>query len=115
MTSEPRHVFGVRGSWYLAHVLAVLSVLVLGFMVFMNLYFSSTRDLPEIPPAIRPLGSLSAIAMIWLWIWMLTDYFRQRPARSPVLWGWLLFLGSVFGGLAYFFAVWRPRNKAHDT
>jgi drug/metabolite transporter (DMT)-like permease len=81
----------------------------------MDVYFTLTSDLPELPFVVRVIGPFAFIAVLWLWIWMLNDFFRRRPASSPVLWGWLLFLGVFFGGIAYFFAVWRPRNRPHDA
>jgi hypothetical protein len=80
-------------------------------MFSMNFYFMSTRDLPELSPTFQVLMGPGVIAVFWLWIWMLTDYFRERPPIRPVLWGWLLVLGSYAGALAYFFAIWRGRHR----
>jgi drug/metabolite transporter (DMT)-like permease len=84
-------------------------------MFIMDVYFTLTSDLPELPHIVRVIGPFAFIAVLWLWIWMLNDFFRLRPASSPTLWGWLLFLGIFLGSIAYFFAVWRPRNKPHDA
>jgi hypothetical protein len=106
-----------RRSWYLLHTLAGMSIVVLtivgGFQVYVTLTDQVPQfDLPDnVWLSIAIPISLCAIALIWLWIRMLIDFFRERPARHPVAWGWALFLGMYLGGFVYFWAVWRPRNK----
>ena len=113
--AAPKYVPGNRRSWYFGHVLATLDLFLIVYLFSMNIYFISARDLPEPPLAVRVIGSASVIAALWLWIWMLTDYFRVRPPRATVLWGWLLWLGSFMSALAYFFIVWRQRHRPNDT
>ncbi len=94
-----------------------MSIALLTFAFGSLIYVSITDRFPklDLPDAVWALGSLSFVALIWLWIRMLVDFFRERPARHPVAWGWFLFLGTYIGGLAYFWAVWRPRNLPNDT
>jgi len=100
-------------SWYLLHVLAVLTLLLVVFLLGVALYFRLTHDVPslDLPLPVRVLGFFSVIALLWLWVRMLIDFFRERPAKYPVAWGWALFLGSYIGALAYFWIVWRSRNR----
>lgn len=104
-------------SWYLLHVLATMTLLLIVFLLGLLLYSSLIGQWPklDLPLPVRALGSLSVIALLWLWIRMLVDFFRERPARYPVAWGWFLFLGSYIGALAYFWTVWRPRNRPTDA
>jgi hypothetical protein len=113
MSNQPIATTSQTRSWYLLHVLAGMTLLLVVFLFGMLVYFSSTGMAPMLdwPLPVRAFGSLSVIALFWLWIRMLVDFFRERPARYPVAWGWFLFLGSYIGALAYFWAVWRPRNR----
>lgn len=43
---------------------------------------------------------------------MLVDFFRRRPDRHPIAWGWAVTLGMYLGALAYFWFVWRPRSNS---
>jgi hypothetical protein len=55
-------------------------------------------------------GMIVAISVIWFWLQMLIDYFRNRPDTRPVAWGFALVLLTYIAALAYFWLVWRPRN-----
>jgi hypothetical protein len=113
MSTPPIATASQARSWYLLHVLAGMTLLLVVFLVGMLIYFSLTgrASVLDVPLPLRALCSLSVIALFWLWIRMLIDFFRERPARYPVAWGWFLFLGSYIGALAYFWTVWRPRNR----
>jgi len=80
-------------------------------------YVSWTDNLPKLslPVELRAALAIGFFALLWLWIRMLVDFFRERPKSHPVAWGWALFLGMYIGGLVYFWAVWRPRNARNDT
>jgi drug/metabolite transporter (DMT)-like permease len=101
----------------LLHIFAAMSMLLLVVAFSSLMYVSVTDQFPklDVPDAIWEFGSLSFVALIWLWIRMLVDFFRERPPQHPVAWGWFLFLGSFIGGIAYFWAVWRPRNPLNGT
>ena len=101
-----------KRSWYLLNILAVMSFLCLTVVLGVQVYFFNTDRIAKITVWAM---SLCTFALFWLWIRMLVDFFRERPSRHPVAWGWALFLGMYLGGIAYFFAVWRPRNKPSDT
>jgi drug/metabolite transporter (DMT)-like permease len=102
-----------RRSWYLLHTLAVMALLFLGFLFGLLVYSRLTNQAPsvDLPWPLRAFGSLCVVALLWLWVRMLVDFFRERPPKHPVAWGWFLFLGSYIGALAYFWAIWRPRNN----
>ena len=111
-----------KRSWYLLNTLAVMSVLLLTVVFGAQAYIFThvggmltltVSDAVWIPVALTM--ALCTIALFWLWIRMLVDFFRNRPPRNPVAWGWSLFLGMYLGGIVYFFAVWRPRNRPGDT
>ena len=111
-TSRPAAAAQTR-SWYFLHALAVMTVVFVAFLFGLLVYSSLTAQPPkvELPWPFRAFGSVCVIALLWLWVRMLVDFFRQRPPKYPVAWGWFLFLGSYIGALAYFWAVWRPRNN----
>jgi hypothetical protein len=98
--------------WYFVHVLAamasVMLVACLSLQIYLNVAAVSSFDAPVL---VRTLVVIGATAWFWLWIRMVVDFFRDRPSRYPVLWGWVLLLGLFVGGLAYFWMVWRPRNQ----
>ena len=106
-----------KRSWYLLHALAGVGALLAVFLFGSLFYSSLTGQLPKVdlPMPARALGSLGVIALIWLWIRMLIDFFRERPPSHPVAWGFFLMLGSYIGALVYFWVVWRPRNGPGDT
>ena len=94
-----------------------MTLVLVVLMFSLAVYVAVTDEMPvlDLPLPVRALGSLSFVALLWLWIRMLVDFFRERPPHHPVAWGWFLFLGSYIGALAYFWAVWRPRNRAGNT
>jgi hypothetical protein len=80
-----------------------------------NLYFSLEGEPSALPMPMGVVLGVGVVALLWFWIRMLSDFFRERPANHQAAWGWFLILGMYFGGLAYFFSVWRPRHRANDT
>ena len=106
-----------KRSWYLLNVLACLGTPALLLFCGFATYLSRTDNLPklDLPVVVRALLVIGFFALLWLWVRMLVDFFRERPKSHPVAWGWALVLGLYFGGLLYFWAVWRPRNNPHDT
>jgi len=56
------------------------------------------------------LGMVAAISCIWFWLLMFADYFKNRPAKSSIAWGWALIFLNVGAALAYFWLIWRPRH-----
>lgn len=113
MSTPPIATASETRSWYLLHVLAGMTLVLVVFLFGMLIYSSLTGEAPvlNLPLPLRALSSLSVIAVFWLWIRMLVDFFRERPASHPVAWGWFLILGSYIGALAYFWTIWRPRNR----
>lgn len=114
--TEERNMKGVHskstGDWYFAHVLAVYSIVTLIVLLSVSVVSSAlSLEVLVVPAVIRALLGVGIFVAFWLWIRMLVDYFRERPSRHSVLWGWVLLLASVVGSIPYFWLVWRPRNR----
>jgi len=104
-----------KGEWHFVHVLAIHAILTVCLLFGVLVLFMTAGSPVEVPALLRGIAGIGVIAILWFWIRMLVDFFRERPARYPVLWGWALILGSYLGGIAYFFLVWRPRNQPRAT
>jgi hypothetical protein len=101
-----------RGEWLFVHTLASLSLLTLAtFLVVKAYLILSGRSELYWPVFARALLGVGVIAVFWFWVRMIVDYFRERPDRNPVAWGWVVILGSALGSLPYFWFVWRTRNR----
>ena len=107
-----------RLDWVGLHIMFGLGLFTLASLFSLNLYLISHESsegvpLREIwlPTPVRAVMALGVIAMFWLWVRMLVDFFRRRPERHPVAWGWAVTLGVYLGGLAYFWFIWRAREK----
>jgi hypothetical protein len=106
---EPR---ARNGEWIFVHVLAGLTIAEVLLLIVLNVVFSVVGQPPSIPFAVGALGAVGAIALLWFWVRMLVDFFRERPVTHRVAWGWALTLGCYLGAIAYFFLIWRPRHRA---
>ena len=104
-----------KGEWYFVHVLAAYAILTVCMMFAFLLLFMAAGHPIQVPAPLRGIAGVGVFAIFWFWIRMLVDFFRVRPTKYPVAWGWALFLGNYLGGIAYFFAVWRPRNRLGAT
>jgi hypothetical protein len=104
-----------RGEWYFVHVLAGLTIAEVALLGMANIYFSLEGEPSDLPMPMGVVLGVGVVALLWFWIRMLSDFFRERPPSHQTAWGWFLILGMYFGGLAYFFSVWRPRHRANDT
>ncbi|MGN2251491.1 hypothetical protein ACFWZ1_15595 [Frateuria sp. GZRe14] len=109
MSKVQRQVTSKR-SWLLAHALAVVTIVVTAYMLFLNFRYANIDYMP--PPSVAekifiPFGVPS---VFWFWGWMLTDFFRSRPMHASVAWGWFLLLGLWLASVPYFFFIWRPRH-----
>ena len=99
--------------WYLAHLLAVGPIVVLGLLTYVLLLHGRTGQVPSLTPLITWVGSFAVPATFVFWLWMLLDHFGvPRNARTP---GWSVALivlnwGAAF---AYFLWVWRGRHVPH--
>jgi len=111
---ERQHSF----DWYLNSALAGVTALLILVALVLNVLALSSGDaflrevnlLQQIPRLVGFAVLLVVLSVFWFWFRMLTDYFRNRPAKHSVAWGWALFLLNVWAALAYFWFVWRPRN-----
>ncbi len=108
--------------WYINHLLATLSVLLMIVMLAIILVlverepheavqelFSSPRT-GNVFPVIAPFFGMCLIASLWLWVAMLRDYLRNRDAVSRAWMFWLI-ASSWGAAIVYFFVVWRPRVR----
>ena len=102
-------------TWYLVHVLAGLTLLVVLSLVSVQVYPSVTQRFQQLPAPVLSLLAVCVFSLLWFWVRMLSDYFGERPRTHATAWGWFLFLGAYFGALAYFWVVWRPRHRLNDT
>ena len=66
-------------------------------------------------PVVGVIALVGAFLLLRFWVRMVVDFVRNRPERHAVAWGWALFLGAFLGALAYFIAVWRPRNQGRSA
>jgi hypothetical protein len=105
--------------WYLTITLAGINGLVLCAALVINILdLISGGDFAVGPPRNEPitvvyamLGMFVVVCLFWFWIRMLTDYFRARPESHSVAWGWALVILNLWAALAYFWFVWKPRNR----
>src|SRR5262245_16601316 len=104
--------------WYLTVTLASITALLLCVgLVFNILALIYGDDFMRDPPAVHSIQLLGFAAMVsvlsvfWFWFRMLNDYFRNRPDKHAVGWGWALFMLSFGAALAYFWFIWRPRHR----
>jgi len=104
-----------KGEWYFIHVLAILTIVEVVVLAALNLYTYYGGRPDEMSMPLGVVIGIGAFALLWFWVRMLSDFFRERPPSHQAAWGWFLFLGMYFGGLAYFFSVWRPRHRVNDT
>jgi uncharacterized BrkB/YihY/UPF0761 family membrane protein len=99
--------------WYLNFVLAGVTVLLLCLGVVFDI-LAPDPALQELTPGEQKFvgftGPVVVFAVLWFWFRMLHDYFRNRPDKHAVGWGWALFLLNIGASVAYFWFVWRPRN-----
>ena len=103
---------------YLTIALAsITAVLCLVGLTFNILALTLGDDFIREPTGGRPIdfflglvGMVAAVSVIWFWLRMLNDFFRNRPENHPVAWGWALFMLTFAAALAYFWFIWRPRN-----
>lgn len=108
--------------WYVNHLLAALSVLLLVVMPVVLLMiagfelhdelralFASPRMADVLSFVALPVA-LCLLASLWLWAAMMHHYLRNRAAVSK---GWLFWLIASNWGAAivYFFVVWRPQAR----
>jgi hypothetical protein len=113
-----------RFDWYLNVVLASITALLMLVALALNaLMLTSGEGFPPVSnpalefPRVAGFAALFVVlSVFWFWLRMLNDYFRNRPAKHTVAWGWALFLLNIPAALAYFWLIWRPRNgHLHQT
>jgi len=105
--------------WYLNSVLASITALLLIAALLLNVlalrfgdHFLLELNWAQGSSVVAGSGVLFVVvSLFWFWIRMLNDYFRNRPAKHSVAWGWALFLLSFWAALAYFWFIWRPRHE----
>jgi hypothetical protein len=103
--------------WLFVHVLAAVTAVTASLLFVLALLGPLNQAMAQFlfSLPIRVLLMFGMFTIIWFWVRMLVDFFRERPTSHPVLWGFLVTLGSYLGALAYFWLVWRPRNRVRDS
>jgi len=113
-----------RFDWYVNAALASITALLILVALALNIFMLASGR--AFPPASNPALEFPRLAgfavlivvfsVLWFWLRMLSDYFRNRPDRHTVAWGVALFVMSIPAALAYFWFIWRPRNgHLHQT
>jgi hypothetical protein len=111
VNAEASEIAKRKRVWYLVHVLAVLTVVLILFATAVNVIQSATGRFPQFPTWIGVIVLICAFALFWFWVRMISDFFAVRPATHAAGWGWFLFLGAWLGALVYFWVIWRPRHR----
>lgn len=81
----------------------LLVALVIICFSFLNLA-SPDHDMTDSLALIAFLSSFS------LWIWMITDFFRNKELKSKALWGWSLIIFNVIAAAVYFIIVYSRKK-----
>ena len=105
--------------WYLNSALASITALLFIVALLLNVLalrygdrFLLESNWGQESPRLVGLALLLVVGSVfWFWIRMLNDYFRNRPTKHSVAWGWALFVLNLWAALAYFWFVWRPRHE----
>jgi len=105
--------------WYVTNTLASITGLLLCAGVAFNILAlvrgdAFMREPPDSQLSLF-LGGLTLLvvpSVFWFWFKMLGDYFRNRPDKHAVAWGWALFFLNIGAALAYFWFIWRPRFRS---
>ena len=113
----------LKSDWRLTVVLASITALLFCVaLAFNTLALFLGDDFLQGPPQAESLSPfiffaamIVLISVFWFWFRMLTDYFRIRPERHSVAWGWALFMLNIPAALAYFWFIWRPRHAMRQA
>jgi hypothetical protein len=97
--------------WKFVHFLAASAAVEVVILLVMRILLALMGSPLQVPVAIRVVMFVGAFLLLWFWVRMVVDFVRNRPEQHAAAWGWTLFLGAFLGALAYFVAVWRPRNQ----
>ena len=93
-----------------AHICAILSLCSITCFAF--LWFAETTVATAVIDFLYDslIGRiLSGVTVVWIaviWIWMTTSFFMVRPSRSPIAWGWFLFVFHLLAAPFYFYFVY---------
>jgi hypothetical protein len=58
-------------------------------------------------------GTVAFFSAAPLWLVMILEFLREKPSSHPLIWGFLLLTGPVFGPLLFYYFVWRKRYAAY--
>ena len=104
--------------WYLNATLASVTALLLLVALVIDVLAVSFSDgflrelnwAQEFPRLVGFAVLVVVPSPLWFWGRMLNDYFRNRPEKHSVAWGWALVILNLGAALAYFWFIWRPRH-----
>lgn len=91
-------LIGVMAAW-----------LVVALLIYGNINPAVVEDTSS---AFGLLAGTAFALSILLWVVMILEFIRERPAQHPWVWGFLLMTGPVLGPLAFYYRIWRPRHAA---
>lgn len=95
-------------SWYVAHCLLLLNVLLL-VVAGLPIEIAARVGFADESFGLRLVEVVALPASVILWLWMLSFHFQVRPNGRFGWWGWALVFAMVVVTPFYFFAVWRPQ------
>jgi hypothetical protein len=94
--------------------IATVGLLAAWLVVFMLLYGNLDPSVVNGDVgAFLIIGNVALAASCLLWIVMLLEYIRERPAEYRYVWLLLLLTGPVVGPLLFYYGVWRKRYPRH--
>jgi len=97
--------------WQFVHFLAASAAAEVVILLVLRILLAFMGSPLQVPVAVRVVALVGAFLLLWFWVRMVVDFVRNRPEQHAAAWGWALFLAAFLGALAYFVAVWRPRNQ----
>lgn len=62
----------------------------------------------------RVIGVYGIIGGLGIWFWMLVDFFKNRPKRFNILWGFSLIMFSYVAATLYFFGIYWNRKYTEE-
>jgi hypothetical protein len=98
--------------WKFVHFLAASAAVEVVLLLILRIALAFMGSPLQTPLVIRVVAFVGGFLLLWFWVRMVVDFVRNRPEQHAAAWGWALFLAAFLGALAYFVAVWRPRNQS---
>ena len=110
MPSTPDDENALASPW-VAHVLALITVLTSLFALYVNLFILNDGEIYRVNPII---GLPLTLAIFWLMGWMAADVIGGRRTSSKGFWLTSMVLIPVLSTLAYYFFLWLPSKRGNS-